>query len=123
MTRLTLLFALVVVALSPWIIQAAHLTGQVHLGRPEAGSNVLAVKGESPPGLLMATLAPYFLLIGMGVVSIRSKALRTLVLVPLVVLYVYSDYSYLWFPQPNGIPPGSKCFSSRSPKTWHHTSP
>jgi uncharacterized membrane protein len=186
MVRLIVLFVLVLVALSPWIIRAAQATGQVHLGRDEHGAGVFAVKGESPPGLLsipftyyifsfglsagpsveelklyrwpalmphlwylvpgsalfvLAALwglralrrssrsftllllwvtvpvllmaaasslnlkapnpryaslafAPYLLLVGMGVFSIRIKALRTMLLAFLVLLSVYSDYGY-----------------------------
>lgn len=50
--RFLLLALLSAVILSPWIIRGAARTSPVHLGVPQAGSDVPAVKGESPPGVL-----------------------------------------------------------------------
>ena len=57
--RFLLLALLSAVILSPWIIRGAAWTGPLHLGVPQTGSNVPAVKGESPPGLLSIPFALY----------------------------------------------------------------
>lgn len=50
--RLIALGLLSAVVLTPWILKGAGATGELHLGRPDESAGALAVKGESPPGLL-----------------------------------------------------------------------
>jgi uncharacterized membrane protein len=50
--RLIALGLLSAVVLAPWILKGAGATGEFHLGRSDEGTGVMAVKGESPPGLL-----------------------------------------------------------------------
>lgn len=65
--RLAVLLLVAVVVLSPWILRAGGTTGELHLGRPEEGSSVLAVKGESPPGLLSIPFTFYSFSLGFSV--------------------------------------------------------
>jgi uncharacterized membrane protein len=57
--RFFLLALLAAVILSPWIIRGAAWTGPLHLGVPQAGSDVPAIKGESPPGVLSIPFTLY----------------------------------------------------------------
>ena len=57
--RFLLLALLSAVILSPWIVRGAAWTGPLHLGVPQAGSDVPAVKGESPPGVLSIPFTLY----------------------------------------------------------------
>jgi uncharacterized membrane protein len=52
MRRLIALALLSALVLAPWILRGAGSTGELHLGRVDEGAGVMAVKGESPPGLL-----------------------------------------------------------------------
>jgi len=65
--RFLLLALLSTVILSPWIIRgAARTIGPLHLGVPEAGSDVLAVKGESPAGVLGIPFTLYDFSLGLS---------------------------------------------------------
>ena len=64
--RLALLAVLSVVILSPWIVGGSGSTGDIHLGRPDESAGTLAVKGESPPGLLSIPYTFYNFSLGMS---------------------------------------------------------
>lgn len=64
--RFLLLALLAAVVLSPWIIRGAGTTGPLHLGVPKADSNVLATKGESPPGVLSIPFTFYDFSVGLS---------------------------------------------------------
>jgi mannosyltransferase len=57
--RFLLLALLSAVILSPWIVRGAAWTGPLHLGVPQAGSDVPVIKGESPPGVLSIPFTLY----------------------------------------------------------------
>jgi 4-amino-4-deoxy-L-arabinose transferase-like glycosyltransferase len=57
--RFLLLTVLSAVILSPWIVRGAARIGPLHLGVPQTGSDVPAVKGESPPGVLSIPFTLY----------------------------------------------------------------
>ena len=65
--RFLLLALLAVVILSPWIIRGASATGRLHLGVPSVGSDVPAIKGESPPGVLSIPYTFYNFSLGLSV--------------------------------------------------------
>jgi uncharacterized membrane protein len=63
--RFLLLAVLAAIILSPWIIRGAAATAPLHLGVPEAGSDVPAAKGESPPGFLSLPFTLYDFSLGL----------------------------------------------------------
>ncbi len=94
--RFLLLALLSAVILSPWIIRGAATTAPLHLGVPEAGSNVAAAKGESPPGVLSIPFTLYEfslgLTLGPSVDELKLHRLRAVIphlwyLVPAAALF------------------------------------
>lgn len=65
--RMIALGLVVIAVLSPWLIRGAQSTGQLSLGRPTGEEGRLAVKGESPPGLLSVPFTLYNFSLGMTV--------------------------------------------------------
>ncbi|TFG88513.1 MAG: hypothetical protein E4H17_02235, partial [Gemmatimonadales bacterium] len=63
--RFLLLALLAAVILSPWIVRGAAGTSPLHLGVPQTGSDVPAVKGESPPGVLSIPFTLYEFSLGL----------------------------------------------------------
>ncbi len=62
--RFILFASLAAVILSPWMVAAKRTTGQLHLGRPQETSGVVAAKGDSPPGLASIPFACYAFSLG-----------------------------------------------------------
>ncbi len=101
--RLLLLLVVVMVALSPWILQATESMGQLHLGRPdEAAGEGVAIKGECPPGLLSIPFTFYSFSLGfsMGPSIDELKIHRwpavisyLWYLVPIMMLFAFA---FLW---------------------------
>jgi uncharacterized membrane protein len=92
--RLVLFLVLSAALLWPWVIEGAGATGQFHLGRPDDGSGVLAIKGESPPGILSIPFAIYNFSLGysLGPSIDQLKLQRLPGLVP-----------HLWYLLPAGV--------------------
>lgn len=63
--RFLLLALLSITILSPWIVRGAAATAPLHLGVPEASSDVPAAKGESPPGALSIPFTFYDFSLGL----------------------------------------------------------
>lgn len=93
-TRFIMFALLSAVLLWPWFLRGAGTTGPLHLGRPEASSDVPVAKGDAPPGLASIPFAFYAFSLGhsVGPNLDELKQYRMAAVMP-----------HLWFLVPAGL--------------------